>query len=223
MGRTYPVDHQARLRLLEAQRAESQALRDVGKVARRLESLVGRLDAMDLDLAKAEYELVSVSGMPSRPAARNGAARAQAAREAGRSGCRRFHACWCWTGDRGRNVARCTFADDVTDTHQAVSLRIVRQMRGDRVAWARAQAEQFMSPLGRRWAHVQAVAARAASLPFGGADRELLVAAAYLHDIGYAPELAATGFHPLDGARHLRSLGDEDLGSAGRPPHERQA
>lgn len=88
---------------------------------------------------------------------------------------------------------------------------MVWQMRGDRVDWARAQAEQFMSTLGRRWAHVQAVAARAASLPFEGGDRELLVAAAYLHDIGYAPGLAATGFHPLDGARHLRSFGEEDL------------
>ena len=39
----------------------------------------------------------------------------------------------------------------------------------------------------------------------------LLVAAAWLHDIGYAPTLAATVFHPLDGARHLRALGHERL------------
>lgn len=38
-------------------------------------------------------------------------------------------------------------------------------------------------------------------------DRDLLVAAAWLHDIGYAPELRDTGFHPLDGARHLEALG----------------
>lgn len=99
----------------------------------------------------------------------------------------------------------------MTHTRQATPLGIVERMHGDRVDWARAQAEQFMSPLGRRWAHVQAVAARAASLPFQGDERIRLVAAAYLHDIGYAPELAATGFHPLDGARHLRSVGDEDL------------
>jgi hypothetical protein len=30
-----------------------------------------------------------------------------------------------------------------------------------------------------------------------------LVAAAWLHDIGYAPELAKTGFHPLDGSAAL--------------------
>jgi hypothetical protein len=29
--------------------------------------------------------------------------------------------------------------------------------------------------------------------------------AAWLHDIGYNPELAATAFHPLDGARWLRA------------------
>ncbi|GGP96277.1 hypothetical protein GCM10010215_22590 [Streptomyces virginiae] len=29
-------------------------------------------------------------------------------------------------------------------------------------------------------------------------------AAAVLHDVGYAPRLAETGFHPLDGARFLR-------------------
>lgn len=30
-----------------------------------------------------------------------------------------------------------------------------------------------------------------------------MVAAATLHDVGYAPRLATTGFHPLDGARFL--------------------
>jgi HD superfamily phosphodiesterase len=37
------------------------------------------------------------------------------------------------------------------------------------------------------------------------------MAAAYLHDIGYVPTLARTRFHPLDGARHLRELGEERL------------
>jgi hypothetical protein len=34
--------------------------------------------------------------------------------------------------------------------------------------------------------------------------------AGWLHDIGYAPEVAHTGFHPLDGARWLRNHGAED-------------
>jgi hypothetical protein len=37
-----------------------------------------------------------------------------------------------------------------------------------------------------------------------------LVAAAWLHDIGYSPELVDTGFHPLDGARYLRRSGFDD-------------
>jgi hypothetical protein len=39
-----------------------------------------------------------------------------------------------------------------------------------------------------------------------GDNADLLEAAAYLHDIGYAPDLAKTGFHPLDGARYLRDV-----------------
>jgi HD superfamily phosphodiesterase len=42
-------------------------------------------------------------------------------------------------------------------------------------------------------------------------EGDVLLAAAYLHDIGYAPELARTGFHPLDGARYVRSRGHERL------------
>ena len=60
-------------------------------------------------------------------------------------------------------------------------------------------------PLPRRWSHVQGVAARARTLkPSLGPDAELLEAAAWLHDIGYLPELAVTGLHSLDGARYLR-------------------
>ena len=63
----------------------------------------------------------------------------------------------------------------------------------------------LQEPLPRRWAHVQGVAARARSLaPILGADADLLEAAAWLHDVGYAPDLAVTGLHQLDGARYLR-------------------
>lgn len=64
MSRPYPVDYRARRRLMEAQRAETDALRDVGKAARRLESIAARVEAVDLELAKAESELVAVSGLP---------------------------------------------------------------------------------------------------------------------------------------------------------------
>jgi putative nucleotidyltransferase with HDIG domain len=63
----------------------------------------------------------------------------------------------------------------------------------------------------RRWAHTQGVAAAAASFaPQLGCDAELLVDAAILHDIGYAPRLVVTGFHPLDGARFLRDTHVDD-------------
>jgi hypothetical protein len=45
------------------------------------------------------------------------------------------------------------------------------------------------------------------SPPWTTVDRDVLVAAAWLHDVGYAPELAVTGFHPLDGAQHLEAAG----------------
>ena len=42
--------------------------------------------------------------------------------------------------------------------------------------------------------------ARQVSEAFNEDDRCCLIAAAYLHDIGYAPALQQTGFHPIDGA-----------------------
>lgn len=38
-------------------------------------------------------------------------------------------------------------------------------------------------------------------------ESDVLVAAAWLHDVGYSAAIVETGFHPLDGARYLRSLG----------------
>jgi len=72
--------------------------------------------------------------------------------------------------------------------------------------WAEATARRLLAKsLPRRWVHTQGVAAAARTLtPILGRDSDLLTAAAWLHDIGYAPGVASTGFHPLDGARHLR-------------------
>jgi predicted hydrolase (HD superfamily) len=72
--------------------------------------------------------------------------------------------------------------------------------------WAEHLAQTLLQEsLPRRWAHVQGVAARARSLaPVLDADADLLEAAAWLHDLGYAPRLAMTGLHALDGARYLR-------------------
>ncbi|MFJ9111090.1 HD domain-containing protein [Streptomyces sp. NPDC102283] len=79
-------------------------------------------------------------------------------------------------------------------------------MNGSMAKWAWSVAEaELREPLPRRWMHSQGVARRAAELTeLLGADADLLASAAVLHDVGYAPRLAATGFHPLDGARFLR-------------------
>jgi hypothetical protein len=42
---------------------------------------------------------------------------------------------------------------------------------------------------------------------FDSNDSSLLLSAAILHDVGYAPEVVSTGFHALDGARFLRDAG----------------
>jgi putative nucleotidyltransferase with HDIG domain len=85
-------------------------------------------------------------------------------------------------------------------------------VNGVMVTWARKVAElELAAPLPRRWAHTQGVAQRAADLArILGADADLLAAAAVLHDVGYAPRLAVTGFHPLDGARFLRDVHSAD-------------
>jgi putative nucleotidyltransferase with HDIG domain len=79
-------------------------------------------------------------------------------------------------------------------------------------AWAADLARELLqAPLPRRWAHVQGVAARARSIARTlGPDAELLEAAAWLHDIGYLPELARTGLHQLDGARYLQDVDHAD-------------
>lgn len=73
---------------------------------------------------------------------------------------------------------------------------------------ASSEARRLVAPLGRRWSHVQSVAAAADGVAAKmGLDAETLVAAAWLHDVGYAEELRDTGFHPVDGARFLRRTG----------------
>lgn len=76
--------------------------------------------------------------------------------------------------------------------------------------WARNTARRLLADeLPRRWAHTAGVARRAQQvarvLPVE--ERDLLVAAAWVHDIGYAAELVDTGLHSLDGARYLQRAG----------------
>jgi putative nucleotidyltransferase with HDIG domain len=76
--------------------------------------------------------------------------------------------------------------------------------------WARNTARRLLArQLPRRWAHTDGVARRAEQVArvLVPEDQDLLVAAAWLHDIGYAAELADTGLHSLDGARYLLRAG----------------
>src|SRR5580658_9452238 len=86
-------------------------------------------------------------------------------------------------------------------------------------SWAEHLARALLQePLPRRWARVQGVAGRVRSLaPVLGADTDLLEAAAWLHDIGCAPGLAATGLHALV-AHHSYSIVEAgEPGLAGVP------
>jgi putative nucleotidyltransferase with HDIG domain len=77
------------------------------------------------------------------------------------------------------------------------------------VSAARELAWHVIGAMEDRWRHTAAVAARAEELfdTIEPADRDVLVAAAWLHDIGYGELARQTGFHPLDGARLLDRRG----------------
>jgi hypothetical protein len=75
--------------------------------------------------------------------------------------------------------------------------------------WAVTLAEEKLAAaVPRRWAHVQGVLRRAEEVQaVAGEDADLLYAAAALHEIGHAPDVAASGFVALDGARFLTAIG----------------
>jgi hypothetical protein len=75
------------------------------------------------------------------------------------------------------------------------------------IGWAERRAQELLAGLPRRLTHVEAVARRAASAATIADDAELLVCAAWLHDIGYSEAIGKSGFHPVDGASYLRDVG----------------
>lgn len=82
-------------------------------------------------------------------------------------------------------------------------------MDSDLPGQARSLAKNALVSLPKRWAHVQGVAeaARKASALIDAEHSDVIVAAAWLHDVGYAEQISTTGFHPLDGARYAESQG----------------
>ena len=78
------------------------------------------------------------------------------------------------------------------------------------VLQARDLAQILLGSLPQRWRHTIRVAQRAEAVSVTLAtpeEAETLNSAAWLHDIGYAPAVQATGFHPLDAARYLAAHG----------------
>jgi putative nucleotidyltransferase with HDIG domain len=74
-------------------------------------------------------------------------------------------------------------------------------------AGAQALLAQVFEPSADRLAHSIGVGRRAEHVARALGCPDLLVSAAYLHDIGYAAAARDTGLHQLDGARYLRGLG----------------
>ncbi len=74
---------------------------------------------------------------------------------------------------------------------------------------AQALAHTLLASDPRRLEHVRGAGliAGMAAGALGAEQPETFVAAAWLHDIGYAPDLCRTGFHPLDGALFLAREG----------------
>ena len=60
-----------------------------------------------------------------------------------------------------------------------------------------------------RWLHAQTTARRAEQIApvVGPIDRDLLLGAAWLHDVGYHSPAVRSGFHPLAGAVMLQEAG----------------
>ena len=77
---------------------------------------------------------------------------------------------------------------------------------------AETLARHLLSTDSDRLAHCRYAAsiAEIAAEALGVTDPQHLVAAAWLHDVGYLPTIARTGFHPLDGALYLASQGWPD-------------
>lgn len=78
------------------------------------------------------------------------------------------------------------------------------------VTWAEETARAQLGGLPQRLQHVEGVARHAESIASAIDEPDLLIAAAWLHDIGYSSAIAETGFHPVDGAEYLRKQGAQE-------------
>lgn len=108
-------------------------------------------------------------------------------------------------------LAAATPAPHTWDSMMTTSPLSTRPSTGRVPSAAEAQglSHDLLAGVGTRLPHVCTagrVAARLAVL-FDAEESALLVAAATLHDVGYSPRIAHSGFHPLDGAAFLAAEG----------------
>jgi len=85
-----------------------------------------------------------------------------------------------------------------------------RRVSGSPLARAEALATELLQDDPPLLQHSVRTAQRAAELCRRIPASRDVVAAAWLHDIGYSPSLRRTGFHPLDGALYLIGQGWPD-------------
>jgi HD superfamily phosphodiesterase len=83
----------------------------------------------------------------------------------------------------------------------------------DLAEWAEEESKRLLAGTGDRWLHVQGVVDQARQVAgiLGKSEQAVLLAAAHLHDVGYAEELRGSGAHQLNGAAFLRAAGQERL------------
>ena len=84
-----------------------------------------------------------------------------------------------------------------------------RRRASGRVAEAQSLARHLLGHDPRRLRHVAGTARAAGFVATHVPDvhEDVVVAAAWLHDIGHAGHLVRSGFHPLDGALYLQEAG----------------
>jgi len=80
------------------------------------------------------------------------------------------------------------------------------------VAAARCLAAELFTAGSEPWLHARSTARQAEQIApvVGPQDRDVLICAAWLHDVGFHPSAHRTGFHPLDGAHLLAQAGWPD-------------
>jgi hypothetical protein len=87
--------------------------------------------------------------------------------------------------------------------------------RGRELLWAQTVARQILGRETFRWAHTLGVVrlVQESLAVVAPEERSVVLAAAYVHDLGHVRCLRVTGCHALDGAMYVRAAGHLQLAS----------